>query len=475
MASPAIVHAAFVAIGMAAVLWALRPLKPAPSVWRQGLGWGVGGLMFGAALLAAGPLALLTFALPVLTILLLLPNRSSHMLGYLAAFLLGLLTTTPWILYSYEHDPTAWSRALAAFAPAGGVVPIFDQARHRLLLMLASLLPWTLWLVGAVMQLFGSAAQEGRPRLVLCWTWLLTTAAALLFLPMDGNGDLLPILPAGAVLIGQLFSQYVTLAAEGRFPRFWHRLGWSQVAVLVLVSVAGPVLLSVPRVSVGQGLTDRPFSAPMPWPVTIALMTVLLGILLLSVRWMLRHYPGRALAAWALWMAALLLAMVIPVARGPAFENPLRKEGRDLGRMTDSRPVFLGSPATASTASEKNPPPLLEEPDPTLVLYSRREIPAVTAPQISEAAEDRTSIFLLSSRKLNPSDVAQRLRPRLADLTLKTHFEAAGMNLYLLSIADDPRPHQDNPDAPNASDPTDVTDPAPGIGPGAPGVGPGPS
>ncbi|MEX2387966.1 MAG: hypothetical protein WD534_08810, partial [Phycisphaeraceae bacterium] len=108
LASDHLAPAALATLAVAAAIWALRPLRPANHLVRQGLGWMLCGLLLGLATLTGGLPATAAALLPLVLILILCPNRLSHGLGLVAALFIAGLVTTPWALYVHEQDPDVW-------------------------------------------------------------------------------------------------------------------------------------------------------------------------------------------------------------------------------------------------------------------------------------------------------------------------------------------------------------------------------
>ena len=181
LASPPVAHTALAMLSIAAALWAIRPLKPSPSLWRQGAGWAVSGLALAGAFLLAGPLAMITVVAPLCLLLLLCPGRKGHLLGLLAAGLIGVLTVLPWVLYVQQRDLRVWIYWLTETLPLRqlDLADLPRRAGERLLVGLAILLPWTLWLFGAILQPFSHSSRGARLRLFLSWSWFASVGLLL--------------------------------------------------------------------------------------------------------------------------------------------------------------------------------------------------------------------------------------------------------------------------------------------------------
>ncbi len=384
-ATSPIAHAGLSAIAVAAALWAIRPLKTPPSLWRQALGWLTCGLALAGTLLVAGPIAILTTALPILLLLILCPGRLSHLLGLVAALLIAFVLLLPWILHVHEQDSMAWRHWLVdLLAPASqSLSATLHQMLNRLGLLAILVLPWTLWLLGALVQPFSQSSKGTRPRLFLGWVWLVATAMILTVLPGASSADLLvPVLPAAAVLIAQLFTQYIDLAGAGRYAKFWRRLRWPHTALLLAISVGLPIVLHAPPD------WAQPYLAPLVWMWALAAGLVLLAIQVLALRWMLQDYPDRCLLAWTAWTLVASLLVAFPLTQGPAAQSPARADGRNIAGLTRGAATFWLSPT--------RPQGPAQAPDPSLVFYTGQPMPQLAAGQLTQALAQQDALFLLA-------------------------------------------------------------------------------
>lgn len=390
LASPPVHQTMWAMLSIAAAIWAIRPLRPSASIERQFLGWLVCGLTFGAAGLATGPLVVVSVAGPVLLILLLCPNRIGHLIGLLAALLIGVLLVLPWTALLHNHDPDVAIKWLAEHQPFGQktVQRFLDDAGHRLLLVLASILPWTLWLFAAALQPFSTSSAGSRTRLFIGWTWFVTTIAITLTMESaDGLGVLLPLVPAGSLVIGQLFRQYADMADEGRFARLWRWVRWPQLLLLIGASVVVPAMVTWPQPFIDQGWIDKPIFAQNNWPFAIGLMVVLLSIIGLSLRFVITHYPGRALMCWSLWAMTLASVMAFPATQSETARSVIRPEAQQVLDLVGDRPLYAVADATGATTDIA----------PAFQLYLHKRITPATAETIRQLTlEQDEPVFILT-------------------------------------------------------------------------------
>lgn len=335
IATSSIAYTALAMLSIAAALWAMRPLRPVGSVARQVVGWATCGLALGAATLMAGSPAGPAVTFPLILIILLGPHRLTHLLGLIAAHGIAALLLVPWAAQVHAENPEIWAQWIQQLRPADSSwQAMFNSTFRRLLVVIVALLPWTLWLVGALALPFTASSVGNRNRLFIGWGWFIVTLTVLLVRPAGAGSssggiwgdlqhmlpDLLPIVPVAAILIGQQFSQYAELAAAGRYPRLWRILRWPHITTLVLASLGVASLIFIQQALVKQGLLPWTLvSRPAP-PLWACLAAVLLGIIVLSVRYTLGEFPVKVVVCWVLWALVLAVVGLIPLARGPVMQ-----------------------------------------------------------------------------------------------------------------------------------------------------------
>ena len=412
-ATPAIHLTAWVSLSIAAALWAARPLRPSPSLWRQAAGWSLCGVAWAMAMFCGGPATLAAVALPVTLMLALCPQRIGHLLGLLAAAILGLLLVVPWAVYVQSNDPDALRVLLTEWSPEQGW-PMGSQAwlaglgeRGWLLGLLT--LPWTVWVVAALFQPVSTSSAGARVRLFLGGVWFLSATAVVLVLPSRVIGrDILPLVPAMAVLLGQLFAQYASLAAVGHYAKSWRALRWVYIAVVMMVSIGLPTFLITSTLRAlpepVQSLSDVPAELFLHG----GLMVVLLTIWLLGLRWSLRHHPAMTAASWAIWLLVLVTVTLFPWTRRQAAINPARAELTAVAELVGQQSLLW------------LPGPDARPPSPMVLLYTNRLVPQLAAHQLDEALVEHPGLFLLTPQTEVPPGLGMTLAMRLpqSDLTL---------------------------------------------------------
>jgi 4-amino-4-deoxy-L-arabinose transferase-like glycosyltransferase len=395
MGGPTMVQLGFAMLAMAAALWAIRPLRPSASLFRQALGWTISGLTLGMAIMALGPLALSLFILPLLVILLLCPHRISHLMGLTAALLIAALLITPWVGFIYTQNPELWQGWIGNTLPKNlqQLGAYSGTAGTRLLLMFAAVLPWTLWLVGALVQPFSTSSVGSRQRMFIGWAWFLCVSMLLLLVPVtSGVKEMMPLLPVAAVLIGQLFRQYSDMSAEGRYVRFWRTLRWPHLFLLLMVSIMMPLLLYGEPIPGRMQYISNTLAPAMPGSYWAGMGVALVLVTLLSMRLAIKHYPGRALVTWSAWTVIAMSTLTIPMVRGPLFHNPLKDDGLALGQVASTMPIYYLLDTVAAPLDDKPPAAPLE---PALLLYAGGPVPTIRPDQLEQARAKQNQFSLL--------------------------------------------------------------------------------
>lgn len=389
-ASMPIHQATWTMVAIAAALWAIRPLRSSPTIERQFLGWVICGLAFGMAALVSGPFVIVTVGGPIMLLLLLCPHRRGHLMGLLAATIIGVLVVVPWTALLHENDADAALNWWNDHRPLSGklLVNLFQNLWTRLGLVLVALLPWTFWLFAALVQPFSTSSQGSRTRLFLGFSWFLLVTTFLLLQPDTGDvAAWMPLAPAGAVMTGVLFHHYSTLAGEGRFVRSWRWLRWAHLLLLLIVSILAPLFISWPKPFIDNGWFKQAVFLNWGWGYSLSLTLVLIALVVVALRMAIKQYPGWMLGVTAAWMLLLSTVVAIPAARSGMATSAIRRDADNIRKRTNNHPVY------ALQGDEHGPVTL----EPAVLLYAQCEIRSITAKDIDDvAARQRTTIYLIS-------------------------------------------------------------------------------
>ncbi|MCC7407245.1 MAG: glycosyltransferase family 39 protein [Phycisphaeraceae bacterium] len=412
LATPTMMLTGLMLMAVAAGTWAIRPLRPAPSIERQFVGWVLCGLCLGAAVLTAGLLAVPLVVAPLLLILLLCPGRVGHLMGLVAAVLIAGLMVLPWAGMVQEVSPENWSRWLWSRERTDDVAVGWIDAGWRLAALLAAMLPWTLWLVGALLQPISTSSSGTRTRLFLGWGWL--TVMAVMVAAAGGaagqwrsrQADLLvPATAAAAVLIGQLFWRYIELASQGRSPRSWRWMRWPHTALLGVLSLLPAAWAWLEPGRWTGGWIDAP-SAGTIWRwaeiYLTGLSVALLLIVVLAARWAAGHMPGRALAAWAAWGVVMMSVLAFPLTRGAWASDPLRDEIGRLRSVMAGQEVFWLEKTETAVAAVVVGVPARPAVDVGVLFYLGRTVPTITASELANAWAEHGEFYIIADSDQSP-------------------------------------------------------------------------
>ncbi|MEM9251615.1 MAG: hypothetical protein AAGB29_04625 [Planctomycetota bacterium] len=310
------------ACATASAMWAVRPMRPAPGLGRQALGWALCGLSGGVAVLAGGVLGAWAVAWAVGVAIALSPGRIGHGLGMIAAGLVAALIALPWTLTIAVVDPALvtrwWSGELAGLTALGGDWPWHDAASWATgVLRWAALLtlPWTVWAAVALVQPFSTSSGAVRGRLLVMVAVLLGLWGGLVLLPGAVSIRLALTLTPLAVLLGMTFDRYVAESEEGRLPRLW-RVGALAHGLLLPAASVGLMAYALSEPWLAQrDLITEAWLRPMPlwrWWVTGGLLLTVAVVALVEA-WAGR--VRRAVLLWVCWVVSAL-AGCLPAAAG---------------------------------------------------------------------------------------------------------------------------------------------------------------
>lgn len=399
-ASTPIYAVAWASLAVAAALWALRPLRPAPTVARQAIGWTLCGLASMMTALTVGPWGLAMACVTVLLFVVILPDRFGHLMGLIASVMVAVLGLIPWIVYTHESDAGAWgymptwavqSRTeLPGMGSLGGPWELVE----RVIVLLVTLVPWTFWLVGAVLQPFSTSSRGVRTRMFVGWAWFALAGAAAVLAPKDLlSAAVLAAAPACAVLIAQLFEQYANRADTGHYARLWRLLRWPHIAACLIISVVLALTLHNPRGFADTWLPTIGSPEQTSNYYAIGSAAVLLLALGLGAWYAIKQFPARSLTAWAIWGVLVIIVMIPPLSRGPSSETLLREEGARIASAAGKLPVLWFSPTGLTPDSE---------PDPRLSVYASRAMAPMPAAELSAAGAE--PFILLAPKAMQPDN-----------------------------------------------------------------------
>lgn len=341
-ANPSIAAAAWSALSIAGALWAMRPLRTAPSLIRQLVGWITCGIGLGLAALTLGPIATPSTLLCTVVLAMISPRRIGHIMGIIASTVLAILILMPWAMHVHGHDPEVYQQWLSQLKPDWGQIGfgnLLSRAGWRLALaaMLSGL--WLIWLIPALTQPFSTSTGSARRKLLLGWGWLITGLTLVAFAPGEiGIAGLLLIVAPASVSVALIMQQFHDLSAEGRHAKLWLIGKWVTCGSMIILAIALPLLgyLLSHQPDAVQWLPDveRSLFAKMHWSFYAGAAATLLLASILATRFAIHNHPGRTCASLAAWLLVFLGLASIPVSRSEHLNTTYDPPAAELHSTT---------------------------------------------------------------------------------------------------------------------------------------------
>lgn len=396
VAIPALPAASWLALSMAAAIWALRPMRPGPAIVRQISGWLISGIALAALFATAGWFGLLMAMGPMLGIVLLCPRRFSHLMAMVSSLCVAALLLSPWLWHvagePWEQSTYVTGHWLLQLWPGGWVG--WDQAWRlpwlRLFWVAIIALPWTIWLIGALMQPFSSSSRSVRSRMLIGWLWfVISVSLVFLFGPSQSHMTLtLLVLPGMAVMLGQMFRQYSDLSAEGRHANLWQGLKWPFMVCVGFLSVALPLMIYFQHGLIREGWVDGPFASSVPGWWLVGVVTVLGATAALAIRYAVVHRPGRTVALSALWSVLAVTLVMMPIYRGPLGTSPLQADAQNILKTINGSSLYYWSESMTDVNGQTAIPTHM--PQSRLVVLLGRVVLPLHLEQVQAMSMDQT-------------------------------------------------------------------------------------
>ncbi len=348
----------FVALAIAAALWAMRPIKLSSGIDRRVMGWLLCGLAMGAAFMTKNT-ALLLILLPLLGMIVVGPyRRLGNTLGLFFALIVALLAAAPWYLYVIQNaeglgiaEPLAqlfrdWPMISPGAVETEQQRPVQDYFYYLLLVPLV--FPWVIWLLGGLFQPWARGEGDRRRQLLLAWVWLVVGLVALSVPAAKQERYLIPLLPAVGLLVAQLWAFHIRLADDGlpdpgvnllRIPH-WVMLGLTSLALPTYLLLQRPIADLVNRTFAGDERLLGPIELPGLHPaVVVGVGAVLLGLVVIGAWWHWRWKPRPAFAASAAWAILLLSVVQFTYSRSYHTINPYRDDAQQVAQVIGGHPL----------------------------------------------------------------------------------------------------------------------------------------
>ncbi len=371
-------------LAVASAIWAMRPFKPAPGMGRAIFGWSLAGVALACSYMSKGPLALLVGAAPVLCTIVVVKNHwRRHVIGLASMLLIAAALTAPWYLYLFSVVRNAKVSLIHEY----GAERMEFQNPLYYLGLLGLILPWTIWLVSALIQPFIRSAGEQRKRLLIAWAWFVLIFVAFSIPGAKQQRYILPIMPAAALLIGQLWRYHESLAERGEVDPGVNILRIPHWLAIITVSIlAWPFFVSQGwMVQHGWFNTMPVGDVPMAFAASAGIILTILAVL--GARWHFQWRPMRAGVTTAVWSAVLMTLVWYAWSTGERGTHPVRASSEQIGLQTQG--AIIGC-----FKHRKYPLAANEE----FLLYARRIVTPVRPRQIAEFGQSAQDVYLIATQ-----------------------------------------------------------------------------
>lgn len=384
---------AWVTLATAAGFWAMRPLKPVNWTGRQIVGWTTCGVAIAAGFLTRGPMVLVFVGLPIVAAIIAQPQRRlANGFGLLYASILGAMAWLGWYLSVAGVMPEAGEYLLTMLVAEG------EEARPfwYYLTIFLWIVPWTPWLIGALMQPLLGAKGERRRALLIAWLWFVFTLIVLSLPTVKHVRFLIPLLPAAAIMVAQLWAAHSEMATEGQRDRW---INWVRIPhwlCLLIASVGLPLFVYYQQDLIEAGLLEQQVVPMMDWTTLAALGAGLLAITALGIWWHFRWRPTHAASATVAWMLVVATVGFAGYAISDHRINDYRSEARIYDEMIQQARLLYFQPsdvaASRDTVLSQDPP------NAAMLFYGQRVITPIRADELVGLLESEAPIYLLIAR-----------------------------------------------------------------------------
>jgi hypothetical protein len=185
--------------------------------------------------------------------------------------------------------------------------------------------PWVIFLMGALFQPFLRASRDYRRQLLIAWLWFVIIFVILSIPAARHPRFILPLLPAGALLVGQLFAFHIKLAQERQEDPGVNLLRVPHWLLLAIASVVGPLFIIYQPELMAAKWMESPELPNIGTLAAAGLGVALLLITLLGARWHFKWQPRMAFYATVAWMVTASSICFHSYAQSYHFRN-LHKE-----------------------------------------------------------------------------------------------------------------------------------------------------
>ncbi|MCG8510745.1 MAG: hypothetical protein MI741_16100, partial [Rhodospirillales bacterium] len=270
--------------------------------------------------------------------------------------------------------------------------------------------PWPLWLIAGLIQPFMRAKGERRRQLLFAWIWFIVI---FIFFSIPGTKQqryILPIIPAAALLIGQVFSDHQRVGnAGGRDmdAKLLITLHW--VGLILLSMLFAPVMIGQAAIAgwiegasamlVHWGWLNAALDVEADFIGPIEPLVVFAGgIALIALSWFgaWSAYQWKAMRAGvvtSVWMIVFMSIYWHAYGGAADGRHPVRPEAERVAAAVGDVPVYyLRLPENDLLVNEE------------FLLYSRRIMPKVRPDDLAEletGATESETIYLVAPMEMN--------------------------------------------------------------------------
>lgn len=384
-------------LAVASAIWAMRPFAPgsqAPGSLRAVVGWGLAGVALAGAFMSKGPLALLVGAAPVASTIWVAKDRwRRDVIGLVGMLLVAAVLTAPWYWYIVD----AVSNAEGALLHEYKAERVEFQMPIYYLGLFGLVLPWSIWLIAGLFQPFMRAGGDQRRKMMVAWSWFVLVFVAFSIPGAKQQRYILPIMPAAALLIGQLWRYHEQLAQRGEVDPGVNLLRVPHWIAVVVVS-----LLVWPFFTMQQWMMDKGWFEQMPIgdvshviAAPVAGVLIVLGVL--GAVWHFNWKPMRAAVLMALWSAVLMTLTWYAWSSGERTNHPVRASAERIGEVVDGGVIGILRHNKYKIS-----------PNEEFLLYSRRIMPAVKPVNIAAFSERSDRVYLAATKARETRGVLKR-------------------------------------------------------------------
>jgi 4-amino-4-deoxy-L-arabinose transferase-like glycosyltransferase len=322
---------AWASLAAASAVWAMQLRAASVVRWKAAFGWGLAGLLMAVSTMTKNPLAIVLVIVPVATAVILIPHRRrTSLIGLAAAVGLALALVTPW----YAYVAATYEDVVASLTLEFRAARADPQPPYYYVALLALVMPWTPWLLAGLVHPFMPTTRDCRRWRLVPWLWFILIFVLFSIPGAKQQRYILPIIPAAALLMGQVWSDHERLARRGERDDSARLLVGAHWIILLLGSLAiGPVL------AMRRPLARVMDWAPIPWPAAAVWTVLLCGLVWWGWRQHQRWRPMVAGITSVVWTLLVLGLFWYAYGTAPSGTHPIRVSAETFALRVAGAPV----------------------------------------------------------------------------------------------------------------------------------------